>query len=144
MSKTTRDKQETKPQKRLESSLEADGEELFVASVTMEHKGPLPHPSILRGYQQIDPTYPDRILTEFDKNSDYVRRCEEKALDAQIAEHRLGQWMAFIMSMVLLGIMALSIYEGNTTFAGVSGVAFFGMLISSFLRKNNHSRNDDH
>lgn len=82
MSKTTRDKQETKPQKRLESSLEADGEELFVASVTMEHKGPLPHPSILRGYQQIDPTYPDRILTEFEKNSDYVRRCEEKALDA--------------------------------------------------------------
>lgn len=73
-----------------------------------------------------------------------MRRCEEKALDAQIAEHRLGQWMAFIMSMVLLGIMALSIYEGNTTFAGVSGVAFFGMLISSFLRKNNHSRNDDH
>ena len=75
------------------------------------------------------------IMQDFVKNSEHYRNAEMADLEAQIKESRMGQWMAFLLSLALLGIVALSVWLGNITFAGLSGVAFIVLLLAGFLKK---------
>lgn len=53
---------------------------------TVEYSSPIPLPKILKGYKEVDPTFPERIMKEFEKNSEHARQQEQKALEAQIKE----------------------------------------------------------
>ena len=101
----------------------------------MEYFSPIPLPQILKGYKEVDPTFPERIMVEFEKNSAHVRNQEQKALDAQIQEAKRGQYMAFFISVALFFVILLSLYTGNDAPAFVSGLIFIGMIIRSFLTK---------
>ena len=96
-------------------------------------QGPIPSPNIFAGYKNIDPTFPNRIFTEFEKNSEHIRQCEEKDLNAKIARDKRGQIIAGIISVLLLVIVAISVFMGNIAFAGVSGLTFVGLIVKAFL-----------
>lgn len=102
---------------------------------TVEYSSPIPLPKILKGYKEVDPTFPERIMAEFKKNSEHARQQEQKALDAQIQESKRGQYMAFFLAFALLGLILFSLYIGNDVSAFISGLAFIGMMIKSFLPK---------
>lgn len=106
-------------------------------SVATKYAGPIPPPSLLRGYKDIDESLPDRIFTEFEKNSAHIREQERMALEASIKEKSHGQWMAFVVSMTLLAIMMYSLYTENYVFAGSSGVMYVGFIVVSFLSSKN-------
>lgn len=97
------------------------------------YEGPIPSPSIMEAYARVDFTFPERIMRDFENNSQHVREKAIKELDASIAEKKRGQWMAFMLSLLLLGIIGLSLWLGNTTFAGIGSFAFVGLLIRSFI-----------
>lgn len=103
--------------------------------VSATYSGPIPPPSILQGYANIQSDLPDRIFKEFEKNSEHIRVQEKKALEAQISEKTRGQWMAFLISVLLLGILLYSLYIENYFFAGSSGVIYFIFLITSFYHQ---------
>lgn len=47
------------------------------------YQGPLPLPSIMEGYKNIDSSFPERIMKEFEKNSDHIierERNERKSM----------------------------------------------------------------
>lgn len=96
------------------------------------YQGPIPPPVIMEGYRNLDASFPERIMNEFEKNSEHIRVMQEKAQDAEIAKDRRGQWMAFVLALLLLGIIASSLYLGNMTFAGVGGLVFIVWVIKSF------------
>lgn len=107
------------------------------------YQGPIPPPVIMEGYKNLDPSFPERIMSEFEKNSEHIRVMQEKAQDAEIAKDRRGQWMAFILTLLLLGIIGFSLYLGNMTFAGVGGLVFVVWVIKSFnvkITKENAQR----
>lgn len=106
-------------------------------SIATKYAGPIPPPSLLRGYKDIDESLPDRIFTEFEKNSAHIREQEHMALEASIKEKWQGQWMAFVVSMTLLAIMMYSLYTENYVFAGSSGVMYVGFIVVSFLSSKN-------
>lgn len=112
-----------------------NGEIATVSLSAVTYKGPLPPAAILQGYKEINPAYADMIMQDFVKNSEHYRNAEMADLEAQIKESRMGQWMAFLLSLALLGIVALSVWLGNITFAGLSGVAFIVLLLAGFLKK---------
>ena len=95
--------------------------------------GVLPHPKILEGYNKIDSSFADRIIADFEKNSEHSREMEKRDLLARIERDKRGQYMALIVAILLLGIVAYSLYRGNITFAGLSGFAFFVFIIRAFL-----------
>ena len=101
----------------------------------VEYSSPIPLPEILKGYKEVDSTFPERIMAEFEKNSEHARKQEQKALDAQIQEAKRGQYMAFSLSIALFCVILFSLYIGNDTSAFVSGLAFVGMMVRSFLQK---------
>ena len=81
-----------------ESVSEENGERNISAQIrsqrqTVEYSSPIPLPKILKGYEEVDPTFPERIMAEFEKNSEHARNQEQKALDAQIQESKRGQYM---------------------------------------------------
>ena len=76
------------------------------------------------------------IMQDFVKNSEHYRNAEMAELEAQIKESRMGQRMAFLLSLALLCIVALSVWLGNITFAGLSGGTFIVLLLVGFLKKN--------
>ena len=112
-----------------------NGEIATVSLSAVTYKGPLPPAAILQDYKEINPAYADMIMQDFVKNSEHYRNAEMADLEAQIKESRMGQWMAFLLSLALLGIVALSVWLGNITFAGLSGVAFIVLLLAGFLKK---------
>lgn len=112
-----------------------NGEIAAVSVAAVTYKGPLPPPAILQGYKDINPAYADMIMQDFVKNSEHYRNAEMAELEAQIKETRMGQRMAFVLSLALLGIVALSVWLGNITFAGISGGTFIVLLLVGFLKK---------
>lgn len=112
-----------------------NGEIAAVSVAAVTYKGPLPPPAILQGYKEINPAYADMIMQDFVKNSEHYRNAEMADLEAQIKESRMGQRMAFVLSLALLGIVALSVWLGNITFAGLSGGTFIVLLLVGFLKK---------
>ena len=61
----------------------------------------------LIGYKNIDSSFPERIMKEFEKNSDHYRKGEERAQKYAIERDIRGQWMAFILSLCLMAIIFL-------------------------------------
>ena len=112
-----------------------NGEIAAVSVAAVTYKSPLPPPAILQGYKEINPAYADMIMQDFVKNSEHYRNAEMADLEAQIKESRMGQRMAFLLSLALLGIVALSVWLGNITFAGLSGGTFIVLLLVGFLKR---------
>nr|DAO89572.1 MAG TPA: putative membrane protein [Caudoviricetes sp.] len=102
--------------------------------IELNYSGPLPHPAIMEGYKNIDPSMPERIMQQFEYDAEHVREQEKAALIAEIADTRRSQWMAFAIAMFMMIIVLASLLLGNMTFAGISGLAFIAYIVMSFLR----------
>ncbi len=115
---------------------------------TTTYQSPIPPPSIMEGYARLDPTFPDRILKEFEKNSQHIRDCERTKLESTIQERRRGQYLAFVLAMGVLGIIGISIALGNFTLAGIGGLAFLILFVQAIVnpdstKKNNENKPED-
>lgn len=64
-------------------------------SAVVQHQGPLPSPAIFKGYAEVVPDAPERILRQFEANSAHSRDFQMAALKAQMADNRRTHWMAF-------------------------------------------------
>ncbi len=104
-----------------------------IVEASEHYSAPIPHPAIMKGYAEVDASFPDRIISEFEKNSEHFRNQEKTGLDAKVDEVRRAQWMAFCISIIILGIVIISLYLGNTIFAGASGLTFLAFIVNSFL-----------
>lgn len=66
-------------------------------------QGPLPHPEILAGYDQVLPGAADRIITMAEKNQAHRHALEAKVIPAGITSERIGQILAFLLYLATLG-----------------------------------------
>lgn len=114
-----------------------DPKALTGLSVTNQYIGPLPPPDIMRGFRDVDPSFPERIMAEFEKNSDHGKEQEVKALQAQIQETKRGQYMAMAVIIVgLAGTFALAYLDKNVA-SVITGVCTAMLIFKSvFTTKN--------
>lgn len=103
--------------------------------IQFQYESPLPPASEMQRYQNINPNIPEIIMKEFESNSAHVRKQEERVLEASIADNKRGQYLAFGISLAILAVVGLSLSLGNTTFAGVSGLAFIAYMIVGIFVK---------
>ncbi len=105
--------------------------QIQVTKTTFE--GPLPAPQILADYDKVYTGAAGIIIKEFKENSKYIRDANQKAMNAQIEKEKRGQYMAYSILIGILIVVCISLIMGNTTFAGVSGVAFIALSAKSFI-----------
>lgn len=97
------------------------------------YQGPIPHPSIMDGYRNIDASFPERIMRDFEANSEHIRSMQAKAQQADIDRDTRGQWMAYSLSVVLMLVVMWSVYKGLYVLGGVSGAFWIVWIIKSFM-----------
>lgn len=101
------------------------------------YQGELPHPKILKGYNELYPDAAKMIITNGINESEHRRKMEEQYLTAQVKERRLGQWLGFILAIVIVCVGAYLIATGHTVAGSIlSGVTALG-LIGLFTGSNN-------
>lgn len=106
--------------------------------VTNQYVGPLPPPEIMQGFGDINSSFPERIMLEFEKNSEHARGQEVKALQAQMRETERGQYMAMIVIVTgLVGTFALAYLDKNVA-SVITGVCTAMLIFKGvFKTKSN-------
>jgi len=103
--------------------------------------GPLPHPEVLKKYEQILPGAADRIIKLAEHQLAHRQDIEKQIIKSNIESEKRGINFAFLLAIVLMLIGALLVYERKDT-AGY--FALFGPLIyqgiSFFIKKSNDKK----
>jgi len=95
--------------------------------------GPIPHPSILEGYERLVPGAAERILVMAESDSRHQQEIECAALHAAEAEVKRGQIFGFIIGLTALGASMLALAMGSPAVAGVIGGTTVVGLVSVFI-----------
>ena len=113
------------------------------------YQGPLPSPKDMKGYQEINPDFPDRIMQMTEKQLDHKIAMEQKALNAGIQSALRGQIIAAFLFLTVLGVGTYMIYTGKDV--GGWSLVFLALVCvitsialgtaSSKQQKNNISEN---
>lgn len=103
--------------------------------------GPLPHPDLLRGYDNIIPNGAERIMRIAEKEQDSLiqernetRKDNKEISLAKINLIKRGQNMGFALAIALLGLATLFVLTGHETFAyilfSVGAISMIGLFVN--------------
>jgi len=95
---------------------------LIEMQLEQRFSGPLPHPSILKGYEEILPGSADRILTMAENQSKHRQKLESKVVSSNSRDSLLGVIFAFV-----LGVIGLI----GGVYAAISGAEILGTIVSA-------------
>ncbi len=106
--------------------------------IAAEHwQGPLPPPATIEVYERLHPGTLERLLSNFERESEERRNLERKELQDRIDDkekfHRRAtraQWLAFGLTLVAFSIAGLSAWLGQTAI----GVAAIGATILGIVK----------
>jgi uncharacterized membrane protein len=103
--------------------------------------GPLPPPAELKGYMDIDPGYPDRLMKLAESHSEatiLLKREEAYLKHQEAASMGRGQVFSFALGLTGFGISALFAFKGleaGAIAAAIGGVAPIIVAAIGNLRK---------
>lgn len=105
-----------------------------VSAVT---ESPIPTPEQLEGYQRVLPDMPERILKQFEADSEHFRTSQAKALQGDIDFDKRSQWMAFIIILSGLLITFFLAYLDKDVAAIVTGLGTASLIFKgTFSRQS--------
>jgi len=97
-------------------------------------QGPLPHPEILAGYDQVLPGAADRIITMAEKNQGHRHALEAKVIPAGIRSERIGQILAFILYLTTLASGTYLVAAGKETVGVVEMLGSTGTFAALYFK----------
>lgn len=117
---------------------------LFTASKTEISSGPLPHPDLVKGYNEIIPDGAERIMRMAEKEQDnrFIERQEIRDTNKEIALGKLkymnrGQIMGFIIAIVMLGLATLFVFTNHESIAcflfSIGTVSLVALFLQAFI-----------
>jgi uncharacterized membrane protein len=89
-------------------------QQVMVQAQMMSYSGPLPHPAILRGFNDIVPGSADRIIAQFEEQGRHRRKQESRVISHNLFSSTLGQVLAFILFMTLAVGGGWLIHDGKS------------------------------
>jgi uncharacterized membrane protein len=102
---------------------EQQQEEARLVAMQAEFRGPLPPPEVLERYEEVYPGTAERILQQFERETQHRHAIEQKLVDgqlevqrAEIPAFRLGPVFAFIIAVV--GLLAAAYCVNTAPSAG--------------------------
>ena len=104
-----------------------------------QFSGPIPHPDIMRGYEEVLPGSADRILSLAEKEAEHRRALENKSMNADSRDSLMGIICATIISIGALIAGSVIVWNSSDaggaiagTLFGVSGIS--GVIIAMIKR----------
>lgn len=115
---------------------DADSETMLrrITSVVAEYtSGPLPPPSMLRGYEDVLPGAADRIFTLMEQQSTHRQELESTVLDQNSRSRDRGQIFAFVLCALVIGGGFGAIYLGQSLVGMAAIIIAVGGVAATFL-----------
>ena len=96
------------------------------------YQGDLPHPDILEGYNRLYPDAAKRIIENGIAESEHRRKMEDKYLSGNIAAHKFGQVLGFIVDLAIITSGTFLIFTGHaitgSLMTGATAVGVIGLF----------------
>lgn len=106
--------------------------------IKSEFSGPIPPPSIIKGYEEILPGSADRIIAMAEKQSLHRQDMERKMIYSESRDSLLGILFAFSLGIgciIAAIVMVVTVPENSGAIAGsILGVTGIGSIIATFIR----------
>ena len=97
------------------------------------YSGPLPSPQQLHEYNEVSSGLGDRIVTEWQTEGSHRRSLEKGAMRGQLRAQSRGQWLAALVSLVVIvGGLAL-LFDGKSIEGLVAILAPLALLAGAFI-----------
>jgi uncharacterized membrane protein len=112
-------------------------------------QGPIPPPAVLREFGEIVPDAPERILRQWENESEHRRRMEHGALEAHHKRSVQGLWNAIVFALgsLITSNVALVLHEpqaamvlGGGTIASVVAIFIYQRRAPSVARSANEAK----
>lgn len=91
--------------------------------------GPLPHPSVLKAYDNVLPGLAERIVVLAEGEADHRRNMNLKAM----ANERIGTFSGLAVAVSFAGVAAYALKCGHPTAASILGTGTLGSIIGAFV-----------
>jgi len=95
--------------------------------------GPLPHPDILRQFNEVVPGSAERIIKMAEEQSAHRKDLEQKVISSDIARSKWGQILGFIIAIAGLIVSAVVAIFGSAIAGGIIGVGTLASLVGVFM-----------
>ena len=104
------------------------------------YQGDLPHPKILEGYNELYEDAAKLIITNGIEESKHRRSMEQKHMESLFKERRIGQYLGFILALVMTCVGGYLIASGQTVagslLSGITALGIIGLFTGN--NKNNN------
>lgn len=108
-----------------------------------EFSGPIPHPEILKSYEEAFPGSADRIFRMAEKQSEHRQELEKCMVQAESRDSLLGIISALLLGVgcLIAGVLIVSLAPSSASAIGGSllGMTGMGSIILSFLNRTHGS-----
>lgn len=104
--------------------------------------GPIPHPELLRKYEDVKPGFAERIVSMAERQLDHRINCEDKVVDGSVSESKRGQNYGLIVALMFLAGAVFLGYNGHDWLAGVLGGGTLVALVTVFVTNKTHKHDD--
>ena len=92
-------------------------------------EGPLPPPEVVERFEKILPGSLDRLLSNFERESDNRRAIEKAASEQYHVRAIRGQWLSFALTLVAFAVAALCAFLDQSAIGcAVVGITVLGIV----------------
>jgi uncharacterized membrane protein len=99
------------------------------------YSGPLPHPDILRGFEEIIPGSAERILAQFEQQSAHRRDVEARVIRSGAFSQQVGSISASLIGLIGVGGGVWLTYCGKSIAGLTSLIGTLAALVRVYLYK---------
>lgn len=107
--------------------------DLALAISSYSFSGPLPHPELLRRYNETLPGAAERIFKLAESQAAHRQDMERTIIRSGANQTKMGQWFAFVLSIMALCFSFYLAIENHTVVASVIGGSTILGLASIFI-----------
>lgn len=100
---------------------------------SVSFSGPLPHPSILQGYENILPGLADRITKMAESQSEHRKKLESRVITLDSVKSVLGLIFAFLVVLAGLGAGVYIYVVSKSVVAGLFSFIPLGTIVAAFI-----------
>ena len=95
--------------------------------------GPLPHPEILKRFDEVVPGSAERIIKMAEGQFAHRTELERKVIDSDISRSKWGQILGFLIAVIGLGVSLVAILYGKQWAGSIIGGATLASLVGVFM-----------
>lgn len=126
-----------------EEQVEQQVKKVVAEVIQSEFSGPIPPPSIIKGYEEVLSGSADRIISMAENQSRHRQQMEKTMVSAEVRDSLLGILFAFVLGTLCIVasiIMVIMVPKNAGAISGaLIGVTGIGSIIATFIKSTRGS-----